>query len=245
VDDSGAVKGAAGDLSASPVGLPRTGVPLIRWIVLIAVVAVCLIWVPPVVWPVILLPVAVAAFVPRGGTWLAIETWAAIGWLVSAVAVFSEIRPEFVEELCLAGSDILIGQSWIIGRVPFARNPRARPTLRWLLVPTIGLIGVILLMTDRDFAVRFALSEPALRASALREMATPGAESRFSGRVGLFWPTALDVRAGSVIFWTKGGFLEQVGLAYVPGGVNPQTIPGIDGFQYENLGGSWWTVLNN
>ena len=48
-----------------------------------------------------------------------------------------------------------------------------------------------------------------------------------------------------MIFWTKGGFLERFGLAYLPGGASPRTIPGYDGFYYTNLGGPWWKVHNN
>ena len=76
---------------------PQVRVSLLRCMVLIAVVAACLAWVPRVMLPIIVVPVVVAAIVPKGSSWFVVETSTALGWLASAVVVFSTLAPAIDE----------------------------------------------------------------------------------------------------------------------------------------------------
>src|SRR5437764_1038519 len=79
-----------------------------------------------------------------------------------------------------------------------SRAPIAASIVACLVVPVSGLLAFALWVSDWDFRLRLALSEPALRAEAGRvRFAFPGGPPHLCG---LFWVNGAE-RQGSFVYW--------------------------------------------
>jgi hypothetical protein len=160
---------------------------------------------------------------------------AATAWLlVFSIFEFSDISPDFPWALVTFLIAPLLFLSWPLRMC--LRWERPRSLAGWsslLLLPTSVLIFLALIPTGIAQNLRFAASEPALRAFA-REV-PPGYRKLEPLRVGLFWMESCEERDGCVL-WTKSFFYSGIGLAYIP----RATPPAWAEYRFEHLRGPWW-----
>jgi hypothetical protein len=185
---------------------------------LVAIAAACFAFLPGVLAVGLVAGLTLAMIWPRSSRCQAVELTAAVIWLAAAVSAFSDVAVDFLASLVLLGSGLAIAISWIsrliLGQLPF-RSWRDRAVV--LSIPAVGLIGLVLLETDRDLRIRLALSEPALRSSA-RDAYAGRIDTSYRGdrRIGLFRVYRIEVQSGCVL-WLTGSFIDSYGIAYCPG----------------------------
>ena len=216
---------------------PPSRVTLARLMVLVAIVAACIAWVPAVHAPILVVPLVVAAVWSRGASWVVIEVAAVIGWSLDAIVSFSELSPGIFAIFFLFFSGLAIAVSWILRLLS---NRQGLGILGYLAAPAAGLIGFLLLVTGLDFDLRFALSEPAFQAQAARITSNPELLSRKGRRIGLLWVDRVEERNGIPLFTTGDFLLDDGGLAYIPSGLPPT----ISGLRFTHYRGPWWIFIN-
>jgi hypothetical protein len=169
-------------------------------------------------------------------------------WLIAAVFATSNVVTslEYLFGLILFG--FLLVVLWCLrGVFAIARHWTGRfeprrtrwEKLAWLALPLLFAVGFLLEASRVGLDVRFALSEPSLRAAA-REP-DYGAEGR---RVGLFWVTRVVEANGNVHLTTADyGLIGEVGFVYALDG-EPGWYYSIP-YVYEHLRGPWWTFTTH
>ncbi|MHC4933681.1 MAG: hypothetical protein ACYTGV_15985 [Planctomycetota bacterium] len=165
-------------------------------------------------------------------------------WLIAAVFATSNVLTslDYLVNLILFGSLLVVlwclrGIFAIAGHWVGTLGPRRTrwEKLAWLALPLLFSVGGLLQASKVSLHVRFALSEPSLRAAA-REP-DYGTEGR---RVGLFRVSRVVEANGHVHLTTANyGMIGEVGFVYSPDG-EPGWYYNIP-YTYEHLRGPWWT----
>lgn len=138
----------------------------------------------------------------------------------------------------------LCGAAWV-GRLLLAMRAR-RVSWSFALTPALVAVTTGLIAMDVPFQLRWALSRPAFVRVVADWERRPGADPRavVPNRVGTYRvPQAFAVPGGYVFREASGGFLDDVGFAYLPQGPRASSAPA--GWEsspvYRHLGGPWYT----
>jgi hypothetical protein len=177
-------------------------------------------------------------FVPIGSWWQRVEFALTAGWLAGVcVALWSPHL--LIEALLLYPLGALLAISWLARTLfEFSTLCSKRAVIWWLSVPALGLLGVLLVVTDLCFPARVLVCERLLLDAAEEEARNPSLRGNNRVRlVGLFWVSEID-RAGASVAWTTrlGLLWHKVGVAYCPEG---QTAD-LDFYELTHLYGDWY-----
>lgn len=167
-------------------------------------------------------------------------------WLLVAVETFSDVALNLIIMVLLFMSGMMLAIAWAFwtfGLTNGLVRLRSRVEVaQWAFVPLVGLLGVVLLMTDLDLDLRLRLSEAALlRCIAER---SPKNEVQYRDnacRVGLFRFESIDDRDRCILMKSSDAFLEG-GLIYSTIGRPPEWSPE---YSFRHVRGPWWLYENN
>jgi hypothetical protein len=138
-------------------------------------------------------------------------------WLLAVIPFFSYAACFIFLWFFFIIAGVILGGSWItltFIQPSLLRRPRV---WCWLSVPIAGALGVALAFTDRDLALRVALSEPSLK-KYVSEVPVGADESFESQRIGLFHIHEVREHQGGVYLTTSQSFIDSHGVAYIPEG---------------------------
>jgi hypothetical protein len=155
-------------------------------------------------------------------------------WLIAGIPFLTDAACNFMLELLLGVSGYTIGVVWVI----FSWQRPAlllRPVRAWWLsVPVCGALGLTLLITDWDLALRVALCEDSLGEFVANVQ--PGAATDLTPHwVGLFYVEQVQEYQGGVYLFTSRSFLNRHGVAHIPPGVGVAPRMRVD-----HLYGPWY-----
>ena len=109
---------------------------------------------------------------------------------------------------------------------------RRQRMVTWLILPILGLIGVVVVANDLPLRARFELSRTAFEAAAT----VPSSASDSPHQVGFFGVVDVPDRPGTRFFLVpEGGLINEYGFAFRPAGPSEEDLTGC-----RPLGGSWW-----
>ena len=146
----------------------------------------------------------------------------------SRYSTWSMVLPFFI----CAG--ITLTWLWLFFGTNGGRMSRRHLT-RWLVIPAILVVTVLVVGSDIPFLVRFAMSRPELDRVAADVMAG-GSTDRTS--IGLFPVEYVERTTDGMVFSISGsGFLGSSSIEYAPNGP-PGDAEDFGGV--ELLGGGWW-----
>jgi hypothetical protein len=134
-------------------------------------------------------------------------------WLLIAIPFLTDSACFFPAAIFLLATWVLLAVAWLVaGLTSWSRSRRSQP---WWFAAVARCLGVCLTFTDAGLIARVRLSRPWLDAYACE--VTPGTASAHESRwVGLFLVEQTDEEDGVVFLYTRGGFIDRHGLAYVP-----------------------------
>lgn len=145
---------------------------------------------------------------------------------------------DFFLAIAVIYAGVAIGLTWVLcfSITAFRARLHITPTgwMRWLGIPILGTLFVVLVAMDVPLRVRFELSRPALEQAEARVEA---GETIQPGWIGLYPIERIDRLPNGARFLVSGsGFLDPCGFAYNRGERPP--VLGEDSY-YELVGG-WW-----
>jgi hypothetical protein len=156
-------------------------------------------------------------------------------WLLAVVPFFSDAACNSFLTLLFLGSGALLGLFWVavsIGRPSLLRPPAAK---WWFMVPIAGLMGLFLLVSDRDLALRVWLCEEVLQ-NRVDDVNSGNNPERAPGWVGLFHVDDTRCYDGGTYLYTSSSFINRHGVAHVPPGCQPMPRTRI-----KQLYGPWYS----
>jgi hypothetical protein len=162
-----------------------------------------------------------------------------VAWLllICAIPFLTDAAIDLIAFFVLGAADFFLAVTWMmitfLTRVPLRYRVH---DWSWLSFLVAGYLGLVLATTNWGFAVRVALSEAALREYIAQVPA--GAEEWHEARkIGLFNVRKTSEQAGAVFLHTSTSFLNEHGVAYVPGGQIPPGRIRLRGHLY----GPWYS----
>ena len=128
-----------------------------------------------------------------------------------------------------------MGRSWLFEVSPTSKKRRIRRSqLRWLIAPALLVVAVVLVTFDVPAQLAFWASE-----EDLLELVEGKSKPEMPGYVGLL-PVA-SVNGDTVWLSDGGGFMVQVGFAYLPH-IQSDVIELSDGVRGWRYSGDWFLV---
>ena len=132
---------------------------------------------------------------------------------------------------------LILGGAWIV--LTWIGFQRYRASWASLLVPVLVVLTFVLSYLSVPFWIGFQVSKPALR-DAADDCGATGPR-----QLGLY-----DVRMvraadeGGCLFFTQGGLIDSVGIAYLPGGAPNLGEPRHEGdIGYRHIEGDWYRFV--
>jgi hypothetical protein len=110
--------------------------------------------------------------------------------------------------------------------------------LWWLSAAAAGTLGFLLAVTPVGLMARVALCQRSLERYAGKVLQEGGKEFHQAQLVGLFLVNGEAQERGVALLYTSNGFLNRVGVAYIPPGTEP--LPRIPRHHLEHLYGPWY-----
>ncbi len=179
--------------------------------------------------------------------WWRATTGIAVPGLVAVacgVMLWSSAAPvvDFVYFMLAGWALVLLGVAWLVLVViGWFRYRTVRRTLLApaVVAPALVLVTAALVVVQAPFRLGFLVSKPALADAAAD--CTYSLEHR---RIGVYSVRSTRELDGGCLFFTQGGLIDSVGIAYLPGGAPHLGAPRHDGdIGYDHIGGDWYRFV--
>jgi hypothetical protein len=128
----------------------------------------------------------------------------------------------------------VIGIAWLVFAV--VGWLRYRTVRRSLIAPVLVVTTAVLVVFSVPFQVGFALSK-----NRLTELAATCQPSGADNRAGVYAiRQVVAISDSGCLFYTDGGFLDEVGVVYVPGGDTDAIRAQFESIELSHVSGDWY-----
>jgi hypothetical protein len=129
---------------------------------------------------------------------------------------------------------VAIGVAWLVFAV--VGWLRYRTVRRSLIAPVLVVMTAVLVVFSVPFHVGFALSK-----SRLTELAATCEPSGADNRAGVYAIRRVIALSDSgCLFYTDGGFMDKVGVIYLPGGPTDAFRAQFESIELRHVSGDWY-----
>jgi uncharacterized membrane protein len=153
-----------------------------------------------------------------------------------AVILWAAVTPvtTFVYAAFAFCAGVVIGIVWLVLAV--VGWLRYRTVHRSLVAPVIVVTTAVLVVFSVPFQVGFALSEDRLK--ELAATCRPSGEGSQAGAYTIRRVVAIG--DSGCLLYTDGGFLDDVGVVYLPGGPTDEVRARFESIDFRHVSGDWY-----
>jgi hypothetical protein len=156
--------------------------------------------------------------------------------VMCAVVMWAAVTPvtTFVCAAFAFCAGVVIGIVWLVFAV--VGWLRYRTVRRSLVAPVIVVTTAVLVVFSIPFEVGFALSE-----NRLTDLAATCRPSREGSQAGVYTiRRVVAIGDSGCLFYTDGGFLDDVGVAYLPGGPTGEVRARFESIELRHISDDWY-----
>ena len=129
---------------------------------------------------------------------------------------------------------VVIGIAWLVFAV--VGWLRYRTVRRSLIAPVLVVMTAVLVVFSVPFHVGFALSK-----KRLTELAATCQPSGAGNRAGVYAiRQVVAISDSGCLFYTDGGFMDKVGVVYLPGGPTGAFRAQFESIELSHVSGDWY-----
>lgn len=153
-----------------------------------------------------------------------------------AVVLWAAVTPvtNFIYAALAFCACVVVGVVWLIFAV--VGWLRYRTVRRSLIAPAIVVTTAMLIIFSVPFQVGFALSE-----GRLTELAATCKPSGADSQAGVYSiRRVVAIGDSGCLFYTDGGFLDDVGVVYLPSGPTDEIRAGFESIEFSHVSGDWY-----